>query len=295
MITPEDIKKKVFASEFHGYSSKQVDVFLDEIIEDYSKMLKDNARLQEEVESGKTELENLKQMESYIKDALVQAQKTAEMIKNEAEQKAAALKTETETAAENVKSEALKEAESLKIEAEKEAAQIKESVSSLIQEAEAKARQITEEAEVKAQQITEEAEAKARQITEEAEKKEVDVRRESDDLLSTSREKAESFIAEAQERAQSFWDNAQSRVAEAKQDLQRINSESGVIYEKLRDVISSELTAMKKLLVKNNDAVEELDIEKFNAAKEESAGTENESNIPEDNGMSESDRIAYGE
>ena len=38
MITPLDIQNKEFNKSFRGYNSKNVDIFLDEIIDDYEKI-----------------------------------------------------------------------------------------------------------------------------------------------------------------------------------------------------------------------------------------------------------------
>ena len=65
MITPLDIENKKFSRQMmNGYNVDEVDDFLDEIIVDLQKLLDENARLKDEVESLNQELTKYKKSES---------------------------------------------------------------------------------------------------------------------------------------------------------------------------------------------------------------------------------------
>ena len=49
MITPLDIQNKEFKKSFRGYKESEVDQFLDEIIEDYEKLYKENIELKDKI------------------------------------------------------------------------------------------------------------------------------------------------------------------------------------------------------------------------------------------------------
>ncbi len=49
MITPVDIEKKEFTKGVRGYNIDEVDEFLDQIIVDLEKLIKENLRLKTEV------------------------------------------------------------------------------------------------------------------------------------------------------------------------------------------------------------------------------------------------------
>ena len=50
MITPEVIENKEFKTGIRGYDKKEVDIFLDEIIEEMEEMNKRSQKLKEETE-----------------------------------------------------------------------------------------------------------------------------------------------------------------------------------------------------------------------------------------------------
>ena len=89
MITPLDIENKRFAKQMmNGYNVEEVDDFLDELTEDYTKNYKEVNELREKVEELNNSLVQYKAIESTLQDTLVMAQTTAEEVKNVAKQKA---------------------------------------------------------------------------------------------------------------------------------------------------------------------------------------------------------------
>ena len=89
MITPLDIENKRFAKQMmNGYNVEEVDDFLDELTEDYTKNYKEVNELRTKVEELNNSLVQYKAIESTLQDTLVMAQTTAEEVKNVAKQKA---------------------------------------------------------------------------------------------------------------------------------------------------------------------------------------------------------------
>ena len=89
MITPLDIENKKFSKQMmNGYSVEEVDDFLDDLTEDYSKNYKEVTELKAKVEELNKSLEHYKTIEETLQNTLVMAQSTAEDVKNVAKQQA---------------------------------------------------------------------------------------------------------------------------------------------------------------------------------------------------------------
>ena len=89
MITPLDIENKRFSKQMvNGYSVEEVDDFLDELTEDYTKNYKEVNELRAKVDELNNSLVQYKTIESTLQNTLVMAQSTAEEVKNVAKQKA---------------------------------------------------------------------------------------------------------------------------------------------------------------------------------------------------------------
>ena len=89
MITPLDIENKKFAKQMmNGYSVEEVDDFLDDLTEDYTKNYKEVSELRNKVKELNNSLEHYKSIESTLQNTLVMAQTTAEDIKNVAQKQA---------------------------------------------------------------------------------------------------------------------------------------------------------------------------------------------------------------
>lgn len=88
MITPLDIQNKEFSKTVFGYSSKSVDVFLDELIDDYEKLYKENIELKDKINMMSGQLSQYKTVEETLKNTLVLAQTTADELNASARQRA---------------------------------------------------------------------------------------------------------------------------------------------------------------------------------------------------------------
>lgn len=91
MITPLDIQQKEFSRAVRGYSQEEVDLFLDEIMADYQKLIADNEELRRQLEESKGKLENYKDTEGAVLKTLEAAKSLMNDISASAEKRASIL------------------------------------------------------------------------------------------------------------------------------------------------------------------------------------------------------------
>lgn len=83
-----DITNKEFKKVLRGYSSDEVDEFLDKIAEDYEVLYKENSSLKEKYAVLNEKLEHYIKMETTIQNTLLLAQNAAEQSKQNAQKEA---------------------------------------------------------------------------------------------------------------------------------------------------------------------------------------------------------------
>ena len=128
MFTPQQIEQISFnKATFGGYDMKDVDEFLEPLTEDYVTLYKENALLKSKMRVLVGKLEEYRQNEASMKDAMVNAQKTCDKMVKEAEAKCAQMLSDANmAAAENVKnSDALIASENARVEEAKQQAAVK--------------------------------------------------------------------------------------------------------------------------------------------------------------------------
>lgn len=96
MLTPLDIQNKEFKRGFRGYDIKSVDIFLDEVIEDYEKVYKENVELKDKVNLFSDQIRQYNTLEETLKNTLVIAQTTAEEVISSARVKSQNITDEAE-------------------------------------------------------------------------------------------------------------------------------------------------------------------------------------------------------
>ncbi len=89
LITPLDIQNKEFKRSLRGYDVQEVDIFLDEIIDDYEKIFKENIELKDKVGLLSDQIRQYNTMEETLKNTLIAAQTTADEMTSSARLKAA--------------------------------------------------------------------------------------------------------------------------------------------------------------------------------------------------------------
>ena len=100
MFTPQQIEQVSFGkATFGGYSMEDVDAFLEPLTEDYVTLYKENALLKSKMRVLVTKLEEYRRNETSMKDAIVNAQKTCDMMVREAEAKCTQMLNDANAAA----------------------------------------------------------------------------------------------------------------------------------------------------------------------------------------------------
>lgn len=87
-LTPMDISSKEFKKVLRGYDSETVDKFVDEIVEDYDTLFKENCLLKEKMAVMYDRIDHYSNIESTIQSTLVLAQNAAERAKEGAQNEA---------------------------------------------------------------------------------------------------------------------------------------------------------------------------------------------------------------
>jgi DivIVA domain-containing protein len=170
-LTPLDIQHKEFTKAMRGYAMHEVDTFLDQVTEEFTRMQDEIARLREQASSAApaqpapvvqqappppppqpqpvaAEHRGSAGGEEAIARALVMAQRMADQTVEEAKVKAKSMVAEAEARAKNMTEQAQLRAREVT-----EAAQMR-------------AREVTEAAQMRAREVTEAAQARARELTE---------------------------------------------------------------------------------------------------------------------------------
>ena len=125
MFTPQQIDQVSFSrATFGGYDMQSVDEFLEPLTEDYITLYKENALLKSKMKVLVSKLEEYRNNEASMKDAIVNAQKTCDMMVKEAEAKCTKMLNDANAAAaENAKNaDALIAAENARVDDARRAA-----------------------------------------------------------------------------------------------------------------------------------------------------------------------------
>lgn len=84
MLTPRDIESVEFKKVALGYSTDEVNEFLDKVIMDFEVLYKENSRLSDKVKGLEDALSYYKNLEETIKSSIILAEKTAAESKHNA-------------------------------------------------------------------------------------------------------------------------------------------------------------------------------------------------------------------
>ncbi|MBR4151892.1 MAG: DivIVA domain-containing protein [Selenomonadaceae bacterium] len=112
MLTPMDIHNHQFKkSMVRGYNENEVDDFLDRIVVDFEKLLRDNERLKNQINTLEVEMEKYRKLEKTMNDTLLVAQKTADEVISNARKNADEMKENTARECQNIREQARLEAQ----------------------------------------------------------------------------------------------------------------------------------------------------------------------------------------
>lgn len=87
-LTPMDINNKEFKKGLRGYNSDEVDEFLDEVIENYEELYKENSKLKEKIAVLNEQIDHYAKIESTIQNTLLLAQNAADQAKESSQKEA---------------------------------------------------------------------------------------------------------------------------------------------------------------------------------------------------------------
>lgn len=88
MITPLDIQNKEFKRALiRGYRTKEVDIYLDSINDNYEKLYKENIELKDKIGILTDQIRQYNNLEETLKSTLVIAQSTADDVTGSARKK----------------------------------------------------------------------------------------------------------------------------------------------------------------------------------------------------------------
>jgi cell division initiation protein len=96
-ITPMDIREQQFTVKmFRGFDVQEVDMFLEDLAEDYETLLKENQLLKEQLQALEERARGLEDRERALQETLVTTQRVTEEMKESARREAALLVREAE-------------------------------------------------------------------------------------------------------------------------------------------------------------------------------------------------------
>jgi cell division initiation protein len=87
-VTPLDLKKQIFRKVMRGYDPVEVRTFLDMISDEFEKLLKENMSLTERVGTLDSQIQDYRNMEQALNDALLSAQKSLSASRENAQKEA---------------------------------------------------------------------------------------------------------------------------------------------------------------------------------------------------------------
>jgi len=117
-LTPVDIHNKEFSRSFRGYDEDEVNEFLDQVIKDYEKVIRDKKELEAQVKQLQERLSHFNSIEETLNKSIIVAQEAAEEVKRNAQKEAKLIIREAEKNADRIVNEALSKARRIAMEIE---------------------------------------------------------------------------------------------------------------------------------------------------------------------------------
>jgi len=112
-LTPLDIRHKEFKRGMRGYADVEVDEFLDQIADEYERLFKENIDLQERVEALEEKVAGYRRIEDTLQRTLVNAQASAEELKQNATKESQLILQDAELKARQTVNEAYSERQAI--------------------------------------------------------------------------------------------------------------------------------------------------------------------------------------
>lgn len=142
MLTPDDLKGKVFKKELFGYTPKEVDEFIGKITKEFEYLYLDNMNMKDSIERISSKLEYYQRMETTLQSTLTMAQDAADEVRENSMRRASVIETEIQIKSQKILEDARNQANNMLAEANNNCRKI-------ISDAEEKSRKMIFEAETK--------------------------------------------------------------------------------------------------------------------------------------------------
>ncbi|WP_411955395.1 DivIVA domain-containing protein [Alkalibacillus sp. S2W] len=117
-LTPLDIHNKEFTRGFRGYDEDEVNEFLDQVIKDFEKVVREKKQLEERVNEAEEKLNHFSDIEETLNRSILVAQETADEVKNNANKEAKLIIKEAEKNADRIVNDALAKSRQVSMEIE---------------------------------------------------------------------------------------------------------------------------------------------------------------------------------
>jgi cell division initiation protein len=101
-ISPMDIQRQTFAGRLRGYDREEVRTYLNLVAEEVAVLQRERDRLDQEVQSLTSLLDEHRQREAILKNTLLTAQRVSEEIRDNARKQAEGVVKEAETQADRL-------------------------------------------------------------------------------------------------------------------------------------------------------------------------------------------------
>ncbi|GEL75952.1 DivIVA domain-containing protein [Tenuibacillus multivorans] len=117
-LTPLDIHNKEFTRGFRGYDEDEVNEFLDQVIKDFEKVIREKKALEDRVAELEEKNGHFNNIEETLNRSILVAQETADEVKNNANKEAKLIIKEAEKNADRIVNEALGKSRTVSMEIE---------------------------------------------------------------------------------------------------------------------------------------------------------------------------------
>jgi cell division initiation protein len=110
-VTPDEIRHVQLPRRLRGYDSAQVDRLLEELAADFAELLRERNEFRERADRQERELEEHREVQHLMREALVSAQRAADELKDRTEKECDELRASARAEAEETEARAKKEEE----------------------------------------------------------------------------------------------------------------------------------------------------------------------------------------
>ena len=117
-LTPLDIHNKEFTRGFRGYDEDEVNDFLDHVIKDYEKVIREKKALEDKLYEMEEKLSHFTNIEETLNRSILVAQESADEVKSNANKEAKLIIKEAEKNADRIINDALAKSRSTAMEVE---------------------------------------------------------------------------------------------------------------------------------------------------------------------------------